>query len=103
MSFLQSLGKSFLLIIPKNSEDEQKLLENLKFLKETYGGRLMDFEEETILRKFYEGEEFFIFNKRRFWKWGFGNDRVGSERNELILWERKQRGFGTVDGISKEE
>ncbi len=41
-------GKSFILIV-EDDFDEQKLKQDLKVLKEIYGKRLMNFEEESIL------------------------------------------------------
>jgi len=107
VNFAQSLGISFLLIVPENF-DEQKLKEDLRILKDTYGRRLADFEEESILQDFGAGKSFkvYVFETREDFEiealmgkeWDM-KERVMGLREEFIFLERRARGLEKVDAV----
>jgi len=107
VKFTQSLEISFLLILPT---EEQKLLEGLKALKEAYGRRLTDFEEDSVLKEFVSEETRKIFKVYVFYTRGdFESEEISVEndaketvrqfREEYIFWERKKRDLEKEDAV----
>jgi len=52
--FVQSLGISFILIVPSDFE-EQHVHKNFERLRNTYGRQMFDFEEETLFKDIFHG------------------------------------------------